>query len=94
MDINSVMNWVSNALVCGLLAVVLVTSWVWFIWSRIHARRARNAMVDEEQSRPPGLVRVNDLLESWENAPWRSCEIVLKRLGERMARRTGSWWDD
>ncbi len=89
MEIDSLVNWLWYALVGGVVTLVVVTSWVWFIWSRIHAWRAARAGMDEEQTRPPGLVRVNSLLELFELSPWR-----LARLMEWRARRTGSWWDD
>ncbi len=53
MDIHSVVFVATNALVCGSLAIVLLISWVWFIWSRVHAQRARRAGLNEEGARPP-----------------------------------------
>jgi hypothetical protein len=90
MNSHSVVFVATNALVCGSLAIVLVISWVWFIWGWAHAWRARAAMLDEERTRPAGLVQLHDLLGFLDRIPFLLLMAALN-ASARLARRIVQW---
>jgi hypothetical protein len=70
----------ANALICGVLAVVIVSSWVWFVWRSVWDRRASASAGIEPATTPPGLRRLDAFIGWFEGLPFRLIAAVVLRL--------------
>ena len=70
MDIGAVFVWSSNAVMCAVLAVMIVFGWIWFIWRAVHARRARRDGVNAEETQPAMLKRLDRAMQVFSDWPF------------------------
>jgi hypothetical protein len=70
MDIGALFAWLSNAVVCGVLAVMIVFGWIWFTLRAVHARRSRRAGVNAGENQPPMLKRLDRAMQVFSDWPF------------------------